>query len=215
MGKLKLLLKLLKKIFANKELILGIFRQIAQAVNDIRMKIAMIVAPTGQWEHPAPPDVTPVSVQEPVPGEPEPVTETPPDIIKNTPSIPDPTLEDRLRYLGVLDNNVRSENTGESDYAQHVIQPWTVWLDYGLNPWDADIIKRVLRKKGTGDDEVRANRITDYEKIIHVCRERLRQMEEEDKMTRYENSYQKGRKRSRVPSGKNKKRPGKSPRSGR
>lgn len=38
-------------------------------------------------------------------------------------------------------------------------------------PWDADIIKRVLRTK------VGEERATDYEKIIHICKERLRQIE--------------------------------------
>jgi len=64
--------------------------------------------------------------------------------------------------------DVRSYNIGESDYSQHSIQPWDIWEEYKLNPWDADIVKRVLREKG--------NRAKDYEKIIHVCRERLRQI---------------------------------------
>ena len=42
-----------------------------------------------------------------------------------------------------------------------------------LNPWDADIVKRVLRIK-EGED-----RLLDYEKIIHVCQERIRQIEDE------------------------------------
>ena len=39
-----------------------------------------------------------------------------------------------------------------------------------LNPWDADIVKRVLRTKKTD------TRIMDYEKIIHTCKERIRQI---------------------------------------
>lgn len=69
--------------------------------------------------------------------------------------------------------NVRSYNVGKSDYAKHRIQPWDIWLEFGLNPWDADIVKRVLRTK-EGED-----RKLDYEKIIHVCRERIRQLEAE------------------------------------
>lgn len=42
-----------------------------------------------------------------------------------------------------------------------------------MNPWDADIVKRVLRTK-EGED-----RKLDYEKIIHVCQERIRQLEAE------------------------------------
>ena len=70
-------------------------------------------------------------------------------------------------------NNVRDYNVGKSDYSKHKIQPWDIWLEYDLNPWDADIVKRVLRTK-EGED-----RKLDYEKIIHVCQERIRQLEAE------------------------------------
>ena len=70
------------------------------------------------------------------------------------------------------DKGTRSYNVGNSDYAKHKIQPWDIWKEYGLNPWDADIVKRVLRNK-TGED-----RRLDYEKIIHVCKERIRQLNE-------------------------------------
>lgn len=79
-------------------------------------------------------------------------------------------LYERLRRLGILDCGVRGHNVGASDYSRHVIQPWSIWLDYGLNPWDADIIKRVLRTKN-GE-----SRRLDYEKIIHICQERIRQL---------------------------------------
>ena len=69
--------------------------------------------------------------------------------------------------------NVQSYNVGKSDYAKHKIQPWSIWLEYNLNPWDADIVKRVLRTK-EGED-----RKLDYEKIIHVCQERIRQLDAE------------------------------------
>lgn len=68
--------------------------------------------------------------------------------------------------------DIRSYNVGASDYAQHKIQPWDIYLDYNLNPWDADIVKRVLRTKKTD------TRKMDYEKIIHTCKERIRQIEE-------------------------------------
>lgn len=70
------------------------------------------------------------------------------------------------------DKDTRSYNVGNSDYAKHKIQPWDIWKEYQLNPWDADIVKRVLRNK-TGED-----RRLDYEKIIHVCKERIRQLNE-------------------------------------
>ena len=80
----------------------------------------------------------------------------------------------KLEHLGIINdenNNVRNNNVGTSDYSEHIIQPWTIWLDWNLNPWDADIIKRVLRNK-FGE-----SRKQDYEKIIHICQERIRQIE--------------------------------------
>lgn len=87
----------------------------------------------------------------------------------------DYSLYKELKYLGIIhehiEKDVRSFNIGNSDYSKHLIQPWTIWLDYPeLTSWDHDIIKRVLRtKKGE-------SRISDYEKIIHICEERLRQL---------------------------------------
>ena len=69
-----------------------------------------------------------------------------------------------------LAEECNSYNIGNSDYSRHIITPWMIWKEYDLNPWDADIIKRVLRtKEGTSRKE-------DYEKIIHVCLERIRQI---------------------------------------
>ena len=78
-----------------------------------------------------------------------------------------------LKRIGILDTSVRAYNRGTSDYSRHIIQPWSIWIDYKLNPWDADIVKRVLRTK-QGD-----SRRLDYEKIIHICEERIRQLENE------------------------------------
>lgn len=79
-------------------------------------------------------------------------------------------LYDHLQKLGIIPNEVRDTNVGASDYSKHVIQPWAIWQEYGLNPWDADIVKRVLRHKATD------TRVMDYEKIIHICQERIRQL---------------------------------------
>lgn len=79
----------------------------------------------------------------------------------------------RLVELGVLSDgkdNVRDHNVGESDYSKHTIQAWSLWQDWKLNPWDADIIKRIERNK-TGEEPTEK-----YEKIIHICQERLRQL---------------------------------------
>jgi hypothetical protein len=66
--------------------------------------------------------------------------------------------------------STRTHNVGNSDYAKHKIQPWDIWLEYQLNPWDADIVKRVLRNK-------EGERRRDYEKIMHICQERIAQLD--------------------------------------
>jgi hypothetical protein len=86
----------------------------------------------------------------------------------------------QLKRLGIIHNqledgiDIRSFNIGNSNYSKHVIQPWSIWIDWDLNAWDADIVKRVLRTK-QGE-----SRITDYEKIIHDCNERIRQLKNEN-----------------------------------
>lgn len=85
-------------------------------------------------------------------------------------------LYKKLKKLGILavdNDDTRNYNIGSSDYSKHIIQPWTIWLEYNLNAWDADIVKRVLRTK-RGE-----SRESDYNKIIHDCKERLRQLKEE------------------------------------
>lgn len=69
--------------------------------------------------------------------------------------------------------NVQSYNVGKSDYSKHTIQPWDIWKEYNLNPWDADIVKRVLRTK---EGEART---LDYEKIIHICKYRIAELSKE------------------------------------
>ena len=72
--------------------------------------------------------------------------------------------------------NVQSYNVGKSDYSKHKIQPWDIWKEYNLNPWDADIVKRVLRSK-EGEP-----RTVDYEKIIHICKYRIAELSKETKV---------------------------------
>ncbi|AXF52183.1 MAG: hypothetical protein [crAssphage sp. isolate ctcc615] len=84
-------------------------------------------------------------------------------------------LYSELAQLGIINKDdadtVRSHNVGTSNYAQHIIQPWAIWIDWNLNPWDADIVKRVLRNK------LGESRKQDYEKIIHICQECIRQID--------------------------------------
>ena len=84
-----------------------------------------------------------------------------------------------LKVLGMENNSkasVRDHNVGCSNYSKHKIQPWDIWEEYNLNPWDADIVKRVLREKEDGRPAT-VTRIEDYDKIIHVCQERIRQIQ--------------------------------------
>ena len=102
-------------------------------------------------------------------------------IIQESESVANPqvkidwNLYKELKYLGIIhdhtEKDVRSFNVGNSDYSKHLIQPWSIWLDYqNLTSWHHAIIKRVLRTK-EGE-----SRESDYEKIIHDCEERLRQL---------------------------------------
>lgn len=84
-------------------------------------------------------------------------------------------IYNKLIKLGLLGySSVRSYNIGFSNYSDHIIQPWSIWIDYNLNAFDADIVKRVLRTK------IGESRIQDYKKIIHICNERIRQLELEN-----------------------------------
>lgn len=84
-----------------------------------------------------------------------------------------------LINLGILkttEDSCRSYNVGKSNYSKHIIQPWAIWQDYNLNPWDADIVKRILRTKSEEGLTEIESRVLDYQKIIHICQERIRQL---------------------------------------
>lgn len=91
------------------------------------------------------------------------------------------TLFNNLVLLGIIpfdadSEQVRSHNVGESNYSDYVIQPYAVWLDWSLNAWDADIVKRICRQKSTESQTIK------YNKIIHICQERLRQLNAANKI---------------------------------
>ena len=74
-------------------------------------------------------------------------------------------LYNRLNKLGMIPNETRKANVGNSNYAKHLIQPWSIWIDYNLNAWDADIVKRVLRTKsepGISEKEARV--------LLDICK---------------------------------------------
>lgn len=72
--------------------------------------------------------------------------------------------------------NHRNYNIGSSNYAEMNIQPWDVWKDWKLDPWDADIIKRISRTKKIKGKSFTEARIEDYEKIKHICDEKISQL---------------------------------------
>lgn len=76
--------------------------------------------------------------------------------------------------------SIRNYNVGNSNYAKMPAgyQPWDLWKVYHLNPWDADILKRLLRTKAEPGMTPQEARKMDYEKIIHVCQERINQINE-------------------------------------
>lgn len=67
----------------------------------------------------------------------------------------------------------RSYNVGESNYSKHKYQVWDIWRDFKLNPWEADIVKRLLRHK-RGEEN-------DLEKINHILNEMMFQTNNEIK----------------------------------
>ena len=79
-------------------------------------------------------------------------------------------LYDKFNYLGLIPNDVRSGNIGESDYSEHTIQPWSIMIEYQdkLNYLELDIVKRILRNKDSD------SRLMDYEKCQHILSELIR-----------------------------------------
>jgi hypothetical protein len=78
-------------------------------------------------------------------------------------------------------NDVRSYNCGASDYSKHKFQSWSFWILFRLNPWDADLTKRVLRIKKTD------GRLLDYKKMKHISLERIRQFQNNENVFPIEN----------------------------
>ena len=79
-------------------------------------------------------------------------------------------------------NDVRSYNCGASDYSNHKFQSWSFWILFRLNPWDADLTKRVLRIKKTD------GRLLDYRKMKHIALERIRQFQNNENVFPIENT---------------------------
>lgn len=86
---------------------------------------------------------------------------------------------ERLLDLGVLfDENtakVRGQNAGKSNYANFLIQAWAIWMEYNLDPWTADVVKRCLRTKEEGGMTLNESKLLDWTKIKHIASEMERQ----------------------------------------
>ena len=76
--------------------------------------------------------------------------------------------------------DIRNYNVGSSNYSSMPkgYQPWDLWKIFHMNPWDADIQKRLLRTKAEPCMTMAESRKMDYQKIIHVCQERINQIDE-------------------------------------
>ena len=75
---------------------------------------------------------------------------------------------------------IRNHHVGNSNYSQMPkgYQPWDLWKIFHMNPFDADILKRLLRTKIEPGMTPQESRKLDYQKIIHVCQERINQIDE-------------------------------------
>ena len=90
--------------------------------------------------------------------------------------------EEALKALKTQINagSIRNHNVGNSNYAEMPVgyQPWDLWKIFHMNPFDADILKRLLRTKIEPGLTPQESRKLDYQKIIHVCQERINQIDE-------------------------------------
>ena len=83
-------------------------------------------------------------------------------------------------WVSAKPSGTRDRHVGDSDYSEKEIQPWDMWLSYALNPWDADIQKRLIRTKTVPGKTAAESRIEDYEKMKHICDERIDQIKAGD-----------------------------------
>lgn len=61
----------------------------------------------------------------------------------------------------------RAKQVGGTHYNSKPVQPWDIILVYGLNFWEGNALKYLLRRKG--------NRLEDLEKARHYLDECIRQ----------------------------------------
>lgn len=57
------------------------------------------------------------------------------------------------------ESHVQNHQVGGDHYLKHAIQPWDIWREYDLDPWEAGALKYLLRRK--------ENRLQDLKKCRH------------------------------------------------
>lgn len=72
-----------------------------------------------------------------------------------------PTLGDYYKSIGREDQgDVMARQVGGDHYHKGAIQPWTIGLEWGLDPWSMNVVKYILRFPYK-------NGVEDLEKIKH------------------------------------------------
>lgn len=64
---------------------------------------------------------------------------------------------------------VKEKQVGGNHYRDHKIQPWDIIDEYGLNFYEGNVLKYLLRKKGS--------RVEDIGKLIHYAEKELSNLE--------------------------------------
>lgn len=77
------------------------------------------------------------------------------------------TLEDYfkgLNSLGTEETMVKSTQIGGDHYQKAALQPWDIFLAWGLDPWSANVVKYVLRfpHKNGKEDLLKAKHYVDF-----------------------------------------------------
>ena len=67
--------------------------------------------------------------------------------------------------------SVSDEQVGGDHYRRHAIKPWDIIQAYGLDYWEGNILKYLLRAKGDKTD-----RKTDLLKAAHYLQKKLEMM---------------------------------------
>lgn len=74
------------------------------------------------------------------------------------------------------EEDVLSHNVGDSNYSKLEVQPWQVWEAWKLDPWEADIVKRIARTKKIEGKTSLESRLEDFEKIKHITEYKIEQL---------------------------------------